>query len=361
MRINIVLLLVFGFMLGCQLKESRIAHISSSDTMQVDSALEQAKNVQTLTHDFGVLVAPITGAVQCKFEIHNDSNTVWNLKQIVNTCSCTVADITSPTIEPGKTEKNLITYQPIGEGSFDDTRQSLVRFNEESAPLFLLIVSSKVREPMTIEPKILSWMQVGEDQTRQGHFEIQNFSDKNWKNITIQKKPDWLTVDSQNVVPPEHKTPMRQFWMANVAINTAGLRPGEYRDEIMIQTDNSEFAAKVPVVLQIRSVATAIPAQFFFGDVKQGETVTRTTKIVFSPYSVPKDKSEIHIKHNLGTILLFDWLTTTGNSWELQASLTFEKGGLPDEPVVEMTFSDPKMPKLILPIYVMILSETKNE
>jgi hypothetical protein len=58
--------------------------------------------------------------VTCEFEIKNETQTTWNLKTIVNTCSCTIADMTSPKVEAGKTEKILVVYKPVGEGSFDD-------------------------------------------------------------------------------------------------------------------------------------------------------------------------------------------------------------------------------------------------
>ncbi|GHT18322.1 hypothetical protein FACS1894189_6090 [Planctomycetales bacterium] len=356
MRNVLVLFLVLCLSFGCGQNSEDVTPIANFYTEQsaaVDSTQSQ-ENTRTLIHDFGVLVQPVTEAVECEFEIKNDSDTAWNLKQIVNTCSCTVADMTSPKIEPKTSEKILVKYKPIGDGSFDDTRKSLAIFQEESAPRFVLCVQSRVREPLTVKPQNISWTQVGENQTRQDHFEIQNYSEKDWEKVTIKEKPDWLRIDYKNVSPPQHETSMRQLWLADVVAETAGLKPGEHRGEIVLVADGIELKKQVPVVLQIQAAVSVVPAQFFFGKIKEGEIVTKTVKFIFSHDSIPQSKDEIRFEHNLGEHLRFDWIVSEGDFWELQASLTFEAKTFPDEPAVKIIFSDTKLPKLSLPVYVML-------
>jgi len=84
---------------------------------------------------------------------------------------------------------------------------------------------------------------------------------------------------------------------------------------------------------------------------------TKTIKVIFSPDSVPKDKNEIHFEHDFGKSLQFYWLSTDGETWELQASLKLDETKIPDESVAVMTFSDTKLPKITLPVYVMLNEE----
>ena len=171
--------MIMACLTGCHNKpdstSKRLKNYEESEGIP-ESGFEEIENAINLNHDFGVLLNPVNDAVSHEFEITNNTDSVWTLKEIVNTCSCTVSDITSETILPGKTEKILLVYKPVGDGTFDDQRKSLVIFEEEIAPRFILGVSSRVRDPMTIRPKLLSWSRVGMGQTRHDSFEVQNYS-----------------------------------------------------------------------------------------------------------------------------------------------------------------------------------------
>ena len=327
-----------------------------------ESGFEEIENAISLNHDFGVLLQPVNDAMSHEFEITNNTDSVWTLKEIVNTCSCTVSDITSETILPGTTEKILLVYKPVGDGVFDDYRKSLVIFEEDNAPKFILGVGAKVRESMTLRPKSLSWTRVGMGQTRHDSFEVQNDSGKDWENLKIASKPQWLDIELRSASPPESDTVMRQLWLVNTSVDTAKLTSGEHRGEIVISATNStgeSITQNCPVILQITSAVSAIPAQFFFGNVKPNETAAKSIKVMFIPDAIPKDETEIQFEHNFGDSLKFEWLNTEGDSWELQASLNVDGTAIPDEPVVIMSFADSALPKIRLPIYVMMSTEGK--
>jgi hypothetical protein len=357
----IVVLIAFCLS-GCNKNEKRVsARVEKYTSSQgvSESSFDETENTVTLTHDFGVLVQPIKNAVTCEFEIKNDTQTTWNLKTIVNTCSCTIADMTSPKVEAGKTEKILIVYKPVGDGSFDDHRKSLVQFEEEIAPKFVLFVKSRVRESITFKPKSLSWVRVGENQTRKDHFEIQNFSDKKWDKPEMMEKPEWLNVEYRNIQPPQMEPLMKQLWLADVSVDTTGMTSGEHRGELVLKFGENKTKS-LPVVLQITSSVSAIPAQFFFGNVIKNESTTKNIKIVFSPDSIPKNKSDIQFEHNFGDRLQLHWISTEGETWELQALLKLNEDKIPEESVLVMSFSNPKLPKIKLPIYVMIVAEDRQ-
>jgi hypothetical protein len=222
----------------------------------------------------------------------------------------------------------------------------------------VLFVKSRVREPITFKPKSLSWVRVGENQTRKDHFEIQNFSDRKWDEPKILKKPEWLKVEYRSIQPSQTEPSMKQLWLADVSVDTAGMTSGERRGELVLKFGENETKS-LPIVLQITSAVSAIPAQFFFGNVTKNETITKNIKIVFSPDSIPKDKSEIQFEHNLGERLQLHWVAAEGEIWELQALLKLNEEKIPDEPVLVLTFSNPKLPKIQLPIYIMLNTEAK--
>jgi hypothetical protein len=211
---------------------------------------------------------------------------------------------------------------------------------------------------MTFQPKSLSWTRVGENQTKKDHFEIQNFSDKKWDQLEIAEKPNWLTVEYKTIQPPQSDFAMKQLWLADVHVETQGMTPGEHRGEIVFKFGENEIKS-LPVVLQITSAVSAIPAQFFFGNVTKNETASKNIKIVFSPDSVPKEKSEIHFEHDFGGRLQLNWISADSETWELQASLKLNDDEIPNEPIVTMIFSDPKLPKIQLPVYVMFNTEAE--
>jgi hypothetical protein len=348
---------------GCKRDDRQVSakikkYTSDQDTSEqiFDSSNENAVN---LTHDFGVLIQPIEKEVTCEFEIENYTQTTWNLKSIVNMCSCTIADMTSPKVEPGKKEKILVVYKPSGDGSFDDNRKSLIQFEEEVAPKFILHVSSRVRESITLRPKSLSWTKVGENQTRKDNFEIQNFSDKEIGKFEVAEKPEWLKVEYKIISTPQSEPAMKQLWLAEVDVDTKGLSSGEHRGEIVLKFDSE--TKSLPVVLQTTSSVSAVPAQFFFGNITRNETVTKNIKIIFSPDSVPQDKSEIHFEHEFGKQLQLVWVSMKEEYWELQASLRLNDEIVPEKSEVTIIFSNPILPKIKLPVYVMsdLSMETK--
>ena len=349
--------------IGCREKPESISKsLKNYETSGENSELgfDEIENAITLNHDFGVILQPVNDAVKHEFEITNDTNIVWTLEEIVNTCSCTVAGITSETIQPGNTEKILLVYKPAGDGTFDDDRKSLVIFKEDEAPRFILGVEARVRNPMTVRPKSLAWTRVGTNQTKKDNFEVQNYSKENWKNLDISSKPQWLDIELKNVSPPETDPMLRQLWLVDTAVDTAKLTPGEHRGDIVLSAmgDSGESVTQtLPVVLQITSAVSAIPAQFFFGNVKPSETATKSLIVMFAPDSIPTDKNEIQFEHNLGNSLTFEWLNTEGSTWELQASLNVDGTAIPDDPVAVMAFSNPTLPSIRLPIYVLMNTE----
>ena len=340
---------IFAVSLGCRKHEEK-----KNDTITVQDLVRiEEKESKILSHDFGVIHYPVEDQ-QCEFEITNSSKSTWHLERILNTCSCAVADISAPQIKPGETAKVLVTYTPRGEGSYDDQRKSLVVFQEKDAPTFTLLVSSQVREDMTVKPVSLSWNQMGKGQTRKDYLEIQNYSKENWNEVKIVSCPEWLSYELKEVQVPPEKESMKQLYSVALLVQTDQLNKLDYKSSIEIEAlaaNRDPLRKSIPVSLKLTAAAACIPAQLFFGGIAPGEESSITVKVNFAPDSIPADSSQITFEHNLGDSLKFRWLSTEGDVWELQASLSMPEIGLPDDSQVVINFNDEVLPTLTLPVY----------
>ena len=83
---------------GCRKEEEKKNNVITVD----DLTRIEEKESKILSHDFGVIHYPVEDQ-KCEFEITNTSKSTWHLERIINTCSCAVADISSPKIKPGET------------------------------------------------------------------------------------------------------------------------------------------------------------------------------------------------------------------------------------------------------------------
>lgn len=347
---------VLATLFGCRKADEKKTEEERNNIITVqDLTRIEEKESKILSHDFGVIHYPVEDQ-KCEFEITNSSTSTWHLERIINSCSCAVADISTPKIKPGETAKVLVAYTPRGEGSYDDQRKSLIVFQEKNAPTFTLLVSSQVREDMTVRPVSLSWNQMGKGQTRKDYFEIQNFSKENWDEVEIVSCPEWLSYELKEVqVPPETES-MKQLYSVSLLVQTDQLDELEYKSSIEIEArtaDQEQFHKSIPVSLKLTAAVSLIPEQLFFGGIVPGEESVITVKVNFAPDSIPADTSQITFEHNLGESLKFQWLSTEGDMWELQAILNMPETDLPDNPQVVVNFNDDVLPTLSLPVYAM--------
>ena len=116
----------------------------------------------------------------------------------------------------------------------------------------------------------------------------------------------------------------------------------------------------VPAHVRVTSPVTGIPSQFFFGRVRVGESSQQMVKIQFTTDAIPRSRSEVTFKHNLGDQLRLEWLKSNGEMWELQAVLTPTRSFDLSKAKVVVEFADTKLPRLELPIYAAFATKEEN-
>ena len=250
-----------------------------------------------------------------------------------------------------------VTYHP-GVVSSDDTRKVVVLFRETDTPPVFLVVRAKVREAIICTPSTIELADLGRNQRRNTNFEVQNFSDRDWRCVTIQPSAPWLAASATplHVARTNGTALPRQIWRATVIADSAFMSFGDYDAQITVTADGGEkFVRRVGVHVNVISPAVAVPEQFFFGNVAVGESATRSITLRFSPESIPKNRDAIHLQHTLGEQLRLTWLKTVGRLWELEATLTPNGTAPIAGQKVSIRFCSPVAPPLTLPVYAMVI------
>lgn len=312
------------------------------------------ENSLVFEHDFGIL-AP-KEQVEHRFVIKNDTSTKWTFKKVINTCSCTVSHLSAPLIEPGKEESVTVTYK-AGGVTQDDKRRVGVLFQEAEAPRVMLVVLARVREFMTCVPPELEFIDLGKGKASQTNFEVRNFSDRDWNSISLQPSVDWLAASSipLGIDTIATEEGLRQVWRITVTADASIMSTGDQQGYIEVTAEGTEkLASKVPVHGLVVSPVVAIPQQFFFGNVTLGESISRSITLRFCPDAVPESQERISLQHSLAEQLQLEWLRTEGRSWELNATFTPDTSRQVSGQKVTISFSDPDLPSLMLPVYASV-------
>lgn len=172
-------------LLGCGLSEGL-----SELPVKVDRKSER-QTWDIVEHDFGIL-RPGT-EVSHEFPIHNTGTRAVTVHEVQTTCSCTVAEVSSTRISPGKSESITVSYKS-GELPSDDRRQVIVLFEEPWAHPTALAISAKVRNPLTPSKDRIAFGRIGHGDSASSVLEIQNFSEMDWQSITTTCTANWLTI-----------------------------------------------------------------------------------------------------------------------------------------------------------------------
>lgn len=340
--------------LGCNRKLPDLSAHSSARGAS-DKVFEENGNSRVLRHDFGVVVSPLEEPLTHEFEIRNDTDLPWTLKEIVNTCSCSVAGMTTDKIEPGETGKALVAYSPIGSGVYKDQRKTLVVFEEEKAPRVLLYVSAQVKQPMTIQPETLAFM-IGENLKRKRYVEIQNWSDEDWNTCRILGAPSWLTAEINDQPLRGSDSGILQRWEVDITVDASRVVPGRHSWDLHFEAIGKvkTLTAQLPVRMIVSTAVSAIPAQLFFGEVEIGERVEQTLKLRFCRDLMPQDVGEFCVRHSLGRQMELDWLKTGEDTWELAALLVLEEVPEGEGTVATIEFLNEELPSIEIPLYFFV-------
>lgn len=358
-RILIGPLTVTALFTACDFHQVNSAKLTTDSEADVEAhQSEEPNTVRIMKHDFGFRLSPVTTPLRHDFELLNDSQNAWTVKKIVNTCACSVVGMTKTVIAPGEKGCVSLGYKPIGDGSFDDERKSLVLFNEDTAPKFALYAKAQVRTPLSVHPSHVVFSRVGKGQKRLAPIEVMNFSDEKWSGIEVFDLPAWLTAS----VEPQQSTSLGsngegrsilQQWKINLSLKTSNLPHGQHTCRVRIHSTGASttYANRLPVKMLISRAVQAIPSQLFFGGLKVGEPAHQSIRLRFSPKLIPKNAEDIRFEHNLGSQLEYELRRIKDDTWEVMTTLNLSK--VPAESMSEASFSflSVDAPVVKVPIY----------
>lgn len=309
-----------------------------------------------LDHDFGLLRPG--EKVRHVFTIENKGIRKWTIGRVTSGCSCAIANLPSPIVPPGGELQAEVLY--TAKGSWNDSRERVVlSFQEAEVAPVTLVVRANVRAAMTSKPAEVNFGSLVAGSTGRRQFEIQNFSDSDWSDVSLASCPDWIKARHfrVNVVSPAgDKVGPRQIWRFVLTARTAGLERGGHMSQILVKTcDDEEATATVIVAVFAAARVRISPSHLFFGRLSLGEATTKDVLFTFHPESVPANFEAVRIEHTLAQQLQIEWNRLTTTMWRLRATLHATSSGHINEQM-RIEFQDTDLSGVTLPLHAWVES-----
>lgn len=252
----------------------------------------------SMRHDFG-LVRP-SSKHEHTFTLLNTSDEVWTFAAVENSCTCLASIPESEQILPGDVGRLTVAYSAKGT-TRDDSTTVRVRFWETSAPKWELMLTSQVREPLTIRPESLV-LNVDPGTSRDEVFEIVNYSERSWESIELKASHAWVTTQVSEIPVLQHQSESepRQIW--RVVLNAAlpADVSGHFAVNLHAMVVRPELSREIPVEVRVRQPAVVIPSELFFGRVSPTAELSREAVIRFRRDVDVAALAQVRITHTLG-------------------------------------------------------------
>ncbi len=353
------LALLLSCMCGCSNATSTaLQQRDEGDGVNCTSGNTGSGSVITLRHDFG-LVRP-GEVLRHTFKVSNSSESVWTLKEIKTTCSCTITTASSETIAPGGSTSFNARFRMPG-SSGDRTYSMTVLFAEPSAPTVEIIGVAIVRDRLVCTPSEVSFASLEPGNKASTQFEVFNYDDLDWKALKLEADASWITANASMITQIDSNVAdgephARQAWRVSVGCNTSGLKPGRYKARLSVSPAKrpSQPGRTVTVQARVVSPVSAVPDRLFFGKVVVGRTATAKIALHFAQGSTPSSPDSVRITHTLGSSLEYEWLRDTDSFWLLGAHLTPSAHSRILEGSIVLSFADGKLPDLTIPVSAMV-------
>lgn len=249
-----------------------------------------------LEKDFGVLRPheEVTGT----FELTNSTNSVWTLKQIQNSCSCTTASISKKRLQPGDTSKITVAYK-AGGSTQDAVKLLRVDFMEADSPVALLTIKAKIRKPLSVSVSDLQIRTSGEAQTGAGSFEVFNYTATRWPSVRVKSSVEWLAVEAARIESAPGKLtngePL-EVWRVSIVVAMAGGNYGRQRGDVEVEAAGvAGGAVIIPVSVDVVRPLNAVPESLFLGSVPAGKPVRKSVRLIATPGEMPIRLDELQI------------------------------------------------------------------
>ncbi len=210
----------------------------------------------------------------------------WTLTKVAQSCTCSVASASSQTIKPGGQETFRFDYHAPSQFA-NERRWVTVTFLDPAERVVKLVVTARVRPSMCPRPDALNFGPIALGAIANQTLDVGNFGPADWSLVDAVNPPEWLTIHevAKGPRPWKEATP-RETWTFEARVNTAGLKPGAYREELRLRSHSGETAT-LPVEFVAGIPVTARPSLFMLGQAEAGKPVEATTTLRFFGGAAP--------------------------------------------------------------------------
>lgn len=300
---------------------------SQATTVSIENSSEQAAHSEEqkkllLENNFGT--QPPNQELFHTFIIRNNSDRKWTLANIQTSCACTTSDVSANTIQPHDSIDVLIKYRTSNELK-NDKKIIRVNFKEQYAPEVHLMVSSFIREKLTVLPSRLIESSVGKGDQFVRNLVIYSYLDQSDQTPLVQSNAEWLVAEiigrkSAENLSADSSNPT-YAWDLRLSIDTEKMEYGLNQANVLFEVSETGLDVPIPIGIVLTQPIKAIPRFLFFDELKEQETAKQSIWIKFSSDALPRETSEIVINHNLGTSFKWEWSKREKYAWQLEVSL----------------------------------------
>lgn len=267
-------------------------------------------------HDFGI-VKP--GEIRShSFQLKNTTSQLLVFDSFRSSCNCTNLTVSKKRIQPGETFEIAVKFHPANR-NYDALSNIVAHFQNPNAWNIPLKMTAKVRQPLSLNSSSLTWAAVGARDLPIATFLVRNYSDRNWKDLSLKPSEDWLVVSSE---PTTADDGARQTWKCTATPNATGLGYGSHSAMVTVSADQAEITAKLPVKVDIDPPVVLVPNRLFCApqDQHPGST-TVDLKLVFRTPSHPETSTGFVVQSDLGEALRTEFIKVDKDNWLLRCHI----------------------------------------
>lgn len=205
--------------------------------------------VEESTYHFGDVQ---TGdVIEHVFTLNNQGDAPLHITDTRSSCGCTVAQLSSTSIEPGAQATLMARFNLAGRSG---TQQSVITLttDDPEQPTYQLSMKGQVSQPLTIRPNRIFYGQINSDTASDRVVEITYTEGNELEILSVEPTSEHLAVTFQNNVAERRHT---------VTIRSVPPLPqGLLQETVRLKTSNPKWPTiELPVIAQVVGALAVAP------------------------------------------------------------------------------------------------------
>ncbi len=356
---RVVAVLWFSLLWGCYGQPPAAVFLADSNEDQPVPSVQPVNESQNsqplrLSKDLGVVRTSTKHEVE--FEIPNQSDSDWTLRDVTKTCRCVVAEPLPQIIKAKSSAKLKLTIE-AGETSGDFDRQVRLNFTNRSGPV-VLEVKTRMRTPLYVSCRELRFPASPPGGAVQATARVENWSDTNWKSLEVVPSVDWIQAKVMLARVPESSSEvpglrMRQMWDITLSATPPPEVTGTITQSVVVRAVGSDYSKTLPAVGERPHPVISRPPALIVSRGSSAVGRSGSGQKLIAKLSLPQTShaQRFQILSVSGTLLdgceiRFDQISETAASVEV-AIPPSKSGGISGRVVVK--FAD-GVPDLVIPV-----------